>query len=111
MLRSFLAGSAVPLAGSGFYQTAGSWGKEMKSRSVFPSSPPSFHSPSPFILPRSAHTHKNSRGFPCQAKLDAIQNRNAGEGKRKKEKNFLCTEHLLSVSVGGGVSSEARCGI
>lgn len=82
----------------------------MKSRSVSPSSPRLFTVPLPSCF-LALRTDKNSRGFPCQAKLDAIQNRNSGDGKRKNEKNFLCTEHLLSVFVGGGVSSEARCGI
>lgn len=56
----------------------------MKSRSLFPSSPHLFTVALPLSF-SALHTHKNSRGFPCQAKPDAIQNRNAGEGKRKRK--------------------------
>lgn len=63
----------------------------MKSRSVFPSSPHLFTVPSSFPALHT-HTQKTSRGFPCQAKLDA---KTEMPERGKERKNFLCTEHLL----------------
>lgn len=101
-----MACTAPPLPGSGFHRTAGSCGKEMKSRSVFPSSPHLFTVPSSFPALHT-HTQKTSRGFPCQAKLDAIQNRNAGEGKRKKKLSLHRALTFPSLSEVGWVLKRA----
>lgn len=96
-----------------FHGTAARWGKGDEILQYFSPLLPSrlLHSPSSFVLPPPLHARKNFRGFSARPSWTPSKTEKPEKGERKekkKQKNFsLHRADLLSVGLGGGVSSES----